>query len=318
VSRRGLTRFLHVAQVLVVLAALWFASQRLAGHWGDFRREAGTLHPNGSLVIASAAAVLAGYGVLIHAWRVLVGVWGTALPFWIAARVWTVSNLTRFLPASALVTTGAIGVLGSRAGVSPVAAGGSAVLGTLLNIGTGFVVVVLSGAGLLRAVAPTTSPSLIVALALVGGGALLALPFAVAPLTRLAARLLRRSIDMPALPPGAVATAVTANVVAWFLYGLAFRLLALAFFPGSGGGWIAYTAVFTGSYLAGLLALLPPSGLGVREAALTYGLTQLGLLTPVQAAVVVVASRLVLTLLEILPGVAFLAAGTVSRPSPSK
>ena len=116
------------------------------------------------------------------------------------------------------------------------------------------------------------------------------------------------------MPQHVLWTAVTANLLAWLLYGLAFRWLALAFFPGSSGGWVAYTAVFTAGYLAGWLFLPAPAGIGARELALSLGLTKLGLLAPPQAAVAIVASRLVLTVLEVLPGALFLARDAASRP----
>jgi len=301
-------------QATVVLGTLWLASRQLAGHWGAFRHDTAAMRPRWSFVLGSAALVLTCYALLVHAWRTLVAAWGTPLPFWTAARVWSVGNLARFAPAPLVATTGAIGLLGKAAGVSPVAAAGSAVLGTLLNLGTGLVVLSIAGARLLPVVAPRIPPALLTA---VGVAGLVALPLVVQPVARLAGRVLRRAIDVPRLPPRALWTAVTLNVAAWFLYGLAFRLLALAFFPGSGGGWVAYTAVFTFGYLIGWLFLPAPAGVGPREWALSLALATLGLLSPVQAAVVIVTSRLVLTLLEILPGVAFLAGGALSRSSSS-
>jgi uncharacterized membrane protein YbhN (UPF0104 family) len=207
-----------------------------------------------------------------------------------------------------------MGLLASRAGVSPVAAAGSALLGTLLNLGTGFVVVVLTGAGLLPTLAPRLPPQIGPLLAVVGGLGLLVLPLTIAPATRAASRVLRRPLSLPPLPVPALVVAVTANVAAWFLYGLALRWLSFAFFPGSGSNLLAYVAVFTAGYLAGWLFVPVPAGIGVREAALVAGLPAAHLLTPVDAAVIVVASRLVLTILEALPGTLFLARDALSRP----
>jgi hypothetical protein len=108
---------------------------------------------------------------------------------------------------------------------------------------------------------------------------------------------------------------VTANLAAWFLYGVSLRWLALAFFPASGSNLTAYLAVFTAGYLAGFLFVPVPAGIGVRETALLAGLQAARLVDAGEAAVLVVASRLLLTLLEALPGALFLLARPVARRS---
>jgi uncharacterized membrane protein YbhN (UPF0104 family) len=67
----------------------------------------------------------------------------------------------------------------------------------------------------------------------------------------------------------------------------------------------SYIAVYTASYVAGLLSLIP-GGLVVREAALTIGLTALELTSPPEALVLALTSRVWITLLEILPAVVLL------------
>lgn len=310
------TTLRRLGQALILTLVVWLVARELSGSWGEFRTSIGAARPRWSLIALSAAAVLAVYAVQIHAWRTLVGAWGDRLAFWRAARVWAVSNLSRFAPASVLVTTGVIGALGARAGVPAAAAAGSAVLGTLLNIGTGAVIVVALGGGLLRQMLPQIPEALSVAAAVTGGLGLLAVPFFVGPALTLAGRLIRRPLEVPPLPLSAIATAVTANLVAWFLYGAAFLALARAFFPSAGGNWVSATAVFTGAYIAGWLTFVVPGGYGVREAILTIGVSAVGMLRPAEAAVVVIASRLLTTVLEVLPGATFLARDALLRNSP--
>ena len=309
----GRRLLLRAVQVALVVAALWLAVRELGLHWAEFRTAAGTLRPSMLPLLGSVGAVLLLYAVQIHAWRTIVSAWDARLPFWDAARIWCLSNLARFLPASPLFTTGTMGVLASRAGVSPVVAAGSALIGTVLNLGTGFVVVVIAGAGLLPKLAPRLPAAAGPALAVLGGVALIALPLSISPLVRLASRVLKRPIDLPPLPLSILLVAVTANLAAWFLYGLALRWLTLAFFPGSGSNLIAYLAVFTAGYLAGFLFIPVPAGFGVRETALLAGLQSARLVTAGEAAIVVVASRLLLTLLEALPGALFLLARPAAR-----
>jgi hypothetical protein len=99
-------------------------------------------------------------------------------------------------------------------------------------------------------------------------------------------------------------------IVPWLLYGTAFRFLAIGLLGGVSASWGFYIAAFTGSYLAGVIAVFAPAGLFVREAAL------IGVLTPVigggDAVILALASRIWLTALEIVSGVVVLA-----LPSPS-
>ena len=305
-------------QVLVVAAVLWFASDRLAGQWAQFRAEAGALRPRWWLVGVSALLVLTTYGMLVEAWRVLVRAAGGRLGYRDAVRIWTVSNLGRYVPGK-VWSVGAMGVLAQRAGVSPVAAAGAAIVGTLVNLAAGFVVVLACGGPMLRVLAPDAAALGAVAAAVAAAG-LLALPLVAGPLAALLARALGRELAAPRIGARPAVVAVAATVTSWLLYGAAFRLLARAFFPAadSAGDWLPYVAVFTGSYLAGYLALLMPGGLVVREGAMIAGLTGLGLATAPQAAVLAVASRLWLTVLEVAPGLVFLARDAVARsPRPS-
>src|SRR5207248_4487476 len=132
-------------------------------------------------------------------------------------------------------------------------------------------------------------------------------------------RLLRREITLPTLPPIAIWTAVAGTLASWVLYGLAFRLFTQGILGTATGGTLPYLAVYTGSHLAGYIALFAPGGIGVREVVLVAAMQRSGLATFAEATVVAVASRLWLTVLEILPGLLFLAlrrAPTTPPPIP--
>lgn len=80
-------------------------------------------------------------------------------------------------------------------------------------------------------------------------------------------------------------------------------LFVRAIFPESGGGIPAYVSAYTASYIAGFLAPFAPGGIGVREPALVIAMTELDLASTADAAVIAVASRLWLTVVELGPGV---------------
>jgi hypothetical protein len=299
-------------QVVVIATVVWFAARTLQGQWAEFRGRALTVRPRWSAVFGSAALVLLTYALLIESWRALVHAWGDRLGYGDAVRIWTVSNLGRYLPGK-VWSIGAMGLLAQRAGVSPVAAAGSALLGTLVNLVAGFIVLFFAGPSVISTLAPRASPYAAL-LPFVGGLALLALPALLPVVVRAAARVTGRPYVPRRLRITTLARVAAANVASWVLYGVAFRWLAGALLPGLAGKWVEYVAVFAGSYLAGYLALVVPGGIGVRELSMTAALVSLGAASPPDAALLAVASRLWLTVLELIPGLVFLARGAL-RPA---
>jgi hypothetical protein len=135
--------------------------------------------------------------------------------------------------------------------------------------------------------------------------ALLLAPITVKWAATLVARMTKRPVAL-SIPAAAVWESTAGYVGTWLLYGIAFELFAVSVVGHAGGSWAAYVATFTLSYLVGYLALPAPGGLGVREWAMSTVFVALKLGTPAEAAVITVASRLWLTILEVLPGLLYL------------
>lgn len=301
---------LRAAQFAIVGVTVWFAATQLGRHWGEVRRVAAHVRPQWGGVAGSALLVLATYALLVESWRTLVRAWGDRLDFSEAARIWAVSNLGRYVPGK-LWSIGAMGVMAQRAGVSPVAATTSAIVGTVVNLAASVAVVFLAGGGVAGALFPALG-AWSAWLPVLGVLGLVGTPLAVPAVARLAARLTGRAFPSVRVPPRVLLIVAIANVASWVGYGLAFEWLASSLVPGSGGNHLAYVAVFAGSYLAGYLALVVPGGIGVREVFLTAALTRLHLADVPTATLLAVASRLWLTVLELAPGLLFLALG--ARP----
>ncbi len=305
--------FRRVVQGAFVVAVLWFGGALLAEQWGAVRDLRATLHPSWGRVALSGGIVLVSYAVLIATWRATVQAWGERIPVADAARIWFVSNLGRYVPGK-VWQIGAMGVMAQRVGVSPVAAVGSALVVSLVHVVVGFGVVAATGRDLLVGTAPRGE--LLAAAIAVLGVAVLTAPWWIPATLRLLARITGRTIAAPRLPPRAIWVAALGSAVAWVLFGLAFRELALALLGSVTGDAAPYVAVFTLSYLLGFVALFAPGGIGVRELSMAALLVGASLTTAPEAALLVVASRLWLTVLEILPGALFLAWPSL-RPAPS-
>lgn len=292
----------RIAQVAIVLAVLLYVGFRIADQWTELASIPQTLHPDYALLAASAVAVMVSYTVLIWTWQRTVMAWGESIGFSDAARIWFVSNLGRFVPGK-VWQIGAMGVMAQRAGVSPVAAVGSSLVIWVVNILSGAAVAAALGSGSIDA------PRWAIALAVLAGAGLIAAPWIIPHVAGIASTLLRRDIRVPALPHSAVWIAGAGCAVAWILYGIAFRWLHIALIGHATGNLAGSTSAFTLSYLAGLLALPVPGGLGVREGFLHTFLGTTGIAFGAEAWLIVLGSRLWLTILEVLPGVLLLLVG---------
>lgn len=292
--------WLVVQYVFFTIAVVYFGL-KIRSEWGELATLPQSLHPNWWMVAGSAGWVALSYVVLIETWRQIVLAWGGTLSWPAAARIWFISNLGRYIPGK-VWQIGAMGVLAQDAGVSSVAAVGSALVVNVVNILAGFLVVGVAGARLLEGYGPALITALVAFCAIVLGS-----PWLLPPVMRLAQRAAGRELPIPAIPPLAIIFAVAGCSLAWNLYGIAFHDLTVAILGGAAGRPSYYTAVFTLSYLAGYLTLFAPGGIGVRESVLASLLAAAGLETGAEATAIVIASRLWMTVVEATPGLVLLA-----------
>jgi uncharacterized membrane protein YbhN (UPF0104 family) len=283
------------------LAVLLFVGVKLGQQWRAVRDALITAHPDWLALMLSCLAVLAVYALLIQTWRFVLAGWGHPLPFWDAARIWTVSNLGKYIPGKVWALS-AMAVMSEARGVSPVVAAAASVLITLINTIVGFAVVAATGMEVLE-----VPRGLVLALGITALGVMLA-PRLLPRIGALLGKLLGRTIEIPALPWGALAASAVATAIAWIGYGFAFRLFVIGLLGSAPGSLALYVAVFAGSYLVGFVALFAPGGVGVREAVMAAGLRRAAFATG-PAYLIVLASRLWLTVLEIAPALLFLAHG---------
>jgi len=299
-------------QVAVIVVILGFAIYAVRKQWNNSSAKLEQIHPNWVWVAISGVIFLATYGVLLETWREVLRIWGSRLDFVNAARIWTVSNLGRYVPGK-LWQIGAMGVMAQRAGVSPIAATGSSILNVVVNLVAGFVVVGALGWPLLDLPQIPGGRAFAIAFVLIAAVFLAALPRALPALVRALGRLTGRNLEIGAFPAMAIFVSVVGNLIAWVTYGAAFATFARGVIGITYGPLTAYIAVYALSYLVGYLVLFLPSGIGARELAMVALLPAANLADPAQAAVLAVTSRLWLTVLEIAPGALFLSSDALRR-----
>jgi hypothetical protein len=286
-----------VAQGTVTLLVVAFVARALAHNWSDFRSMHVSLHLQVDWLAASLAATFVTYLLQVESWRRVLAGWRQSIAFRPAARAWCLANLGRYVPGKVWSVAGLV-VLARQRGVEPWAAAASAVVTQALGLGTCLAAIAVTLPGRLPGLVPEGERVVIVAMvcgALIAVLTLIALhtPWAVERVGRLLGE--RASILRP-LPVRATVVAGVLTLASWATYGVGFWCLARGLGLGTGLAVPTAIGVFALGYIAGLLALFAPGGVGVREAA--FGL----LLTPIMgtgpAFGLSVASRLVLTVME--------------------
>jgi glycosyltransferase 2 family protein len=295
-SRRTLLRVVQVVLAAIVIALV---ARKLIAEWGAVRLALHEARPNWLALAASGIVVLATYAVLIETWRVILRGWQHEIPFFDAARIWTISNLGKYLPGKVWSIT-ALALMSREYGVSAAEGATASVLVTLINTIVGFAVAIVAGASLLRI------PPLLVAVIAVMAVAVLASPSALPTLGLWAGKVLKREIVLRSLAHRVLLGAGVLTCVAWLMYGVAFWLFTKGVLGTAPGALRNYVAVFAGSYLIGFIAIFAPAGVGPREGAMGLALQRAGLAAG-PAYLLVVASRLWLTALEVIPPLIFLA-----------
>jgi uncharacterized membrane protein YbhN (UPF0104 family) len=298
-------RVFLAAQWIAAAIILYFVGRTLAGQWVTFRTTPLEAHPRWWAVGVSAVIVLGVYALLVQTWRVLLVEANESLSFWRAARIWSISNLWRYVPGK-LWQIPAMSELARRDNVSPAAAAGSAVLNTVLNIATGLAIVLVLGWRWLDRINPNARV-VAIALMIVAVIGLAFLPFVLTRFSSWVVRLSGREVRLTSPPVRTIAVATTGNLIAWTMYGIAFMWLVRGVIGDAPGATWQYVAVYCASYVVGYLVLIAPGGIGPREGVMVALLPSLGLATPKQALLIAGASRVWLTILEIVPGVLFLA-----------
>jgi hypothetical protein len=290
----------RLLQGLIGLAVLFYVVRQFSQNWNEIRSTRLEWQIQPLYLVAAALLTWSMYGLLIVAWRRFLLDWGQSLDFWTAARIWSVSSLGKYVPGKVWAIAG-MAIMAQRAGVAAWAATTSAILLQGLAVGSGVMIVGVTGTTTLESQYPWVR----LALWILAVGSAIGIGLMVSPI--LSGPLVRR------FAPGSEARAprgvtillgIGANLIAWVGYGLAFWLLAHGTLPGMSLPIPLAIGAFAASYLAGLLFLIAPGGLFVRESVMVLMLqSSIGL---VPAGALAVASRLLLTLTEVGIAVPFL------------
>jgi len=280
------------AQALAAGVVLIYVAGSIAGNWVEIRGLGRAMRFDAGALAAAAAVILLTYALLIGAWRAVLLGWGERLRYPAAARIWTVSNLARYVPGRIWQIAG-MAAMAQQAGVSPWAAAGSAIIVQLLAVATGALVTALFAPGIQNAAAIAVAAAVSVA-----GVLALTHPRTTELLASAFHRLSGRQLQLKPVAAGPLLLSAAVTAFAWVAYGVALYFLAKGLLASSGLDLPTAIGSFTGSYLLGLIFVFTPGGLGIREGAILLLLT--GPIGPAAAAVVSLGSRILMTGTELL------------------
>ncbi len=288
---------------------LFFAVRSLATQWTRVQPRLSHIQFGWEWIGLATILILLTYALLIEGWRRVLGAWDSHLPFRQASRIWFLSNLGKYVPGNIWSLT-AMGVMARERGLSALAAAGSSVIMQAMSLATGTAIVMVTGAKLLG------QPLLVGISVLILVAILLSAPRFLPRLVVWIGGLMGRNILPPSVPATSIWTAAIASTISWLLYGFAFQLFVRGLLGASPGEISSYIAVYTAAYILGFISPIAPAGLGVREFTLAAFMTQLGLANEADAALVAIAARLWLTIVELVPSGLYIATGATRKSLP--
>ncbi len=280
-------------QFVVFLIVAWYVGRSLALNWAQLRATSFEFHLELGWMALSLLLAWSTYGLQVVSWRVILSGWGQRLPLLSLATIWFVANLGRYVPGKVWSVTGMV-VLATRRGVPAWAATASAVVIQGLGIGAAVVVVLVT-------MPASASPAW---LAVAAGAAIATLAaFAWPWLIRQLQTRVPQLRELRVLPLRTLATSVVLTTASWLTYGASLWALSRGLGNPPTLPLGAACGIFALGYTLGLLALVAPGGLVVREGILFAMLKPY--LGAGPAVVVSIASRLILTVTELVAAAPF-------------
>lgn len=314
-SRAAVNSRWRLAVPALQVAALVAAAVFLVRFWRAMPHGMGDRGPTvrwPTLILASVIWI-ASFLQLVELWTRSFAWWGSRIGWLQGVKSFMLSNLARYIPGAVWQFAG-MAAMTSAAGASPAAATLGVLLLQFVLLTTGLALTLAFAPNFLGPWAHRLSSAQLFAVAvLLTAGLTAALPRVMPVVDRWAERILKRSLPLPSPPPWAFAMYVFRCAASWWVYGLGFWLFTRALLgAGAPSARVAITA-YIASYVAGLLAVFAPGGLGVRELGLVILLR--GSLGTDAAAVIALASRLWLVSIELIGSAIVLSIDRLKRPA---
>ncbi len=265
----------RIAGYILAVAILFFLGDLLYRTWGDLAKSGFQFQFDLPRLAVSLALLVVARAFAVEAWRRILISLGERFGFAFGARVWFLSNLTRYVPGNIWQVATMMAMVNDK-GVSKTNALLSQVIYTAIALGNAGVLglmFIFVRPEILNGVLPVsiaTYAPLIAALAFLALIIFLALP----PINRLfvtiTARITRREIAAPTPTFARGLVPPLFSLAMWLTNGVAFYLFVDSITPISLAQLPAFIAMNAGAYWIGYVSFVTPSGLGFREGALAW------------------------------------------------
>lgn len=253
-----------------------------------------------TMVVVAAAFALAGQGIYVVGWQRLLNDYGVKSSFWLTAKFFLVSNLGRYLPGAKAWQMGIVGLMAAQNGLPPATVAATSLFQGMIGVAVGAILLFWTGGAVLQI------PRLWFVLPIVGIIGLLALPALLKAVPPVHALLRNRMPGTESLTPGTMWSLVWTAAASWMLWGIALYALAAALLSDPGASLITYLAAWIGPFLAGVIAMVAPAGLGVRDELMRSILISANV-SAGSAIMIAVVARVWATVLEVVPALFVLA-----------
>ena len=283
----------NTIRILFIAAVLAAVAYTVIGSWKDIRDYLFDLAWQ-SVLLAFAAA-FAGMAANIMAWRSIVTQLDSPVTITTAARITLLGNLAKYLPGSVWSYVAQM-ELGKRAGIPRA----RAFIASLIAVGLSTTASLILGALAIPALAASDEgkPFVPIVIALIPIALTCAHPKILTRLVELFLKIVRKPPLGHAITWRTVNTATAWSAIAYVCFGVHLWLLANAAATPGVEGLFRSIGAFALAMTCGMLVIIVPSGIGVRDAVIATALTPyVGFGT---AAGIAVVSRLIFTLADLI------------------
>lgn len=257
-------------------------------------------HVRWEFVALAIGCGFAGHGTYLIGWRRLLNDSDIRVPLWPLAKIFLVSNLGRYLPGGKAWQMGIVGLMAVEADLPAAQLAASSLLQGVIGVVAGAIVLFVTGG------ATVGLPIGWIVVPVAGILSILFAPRIIERIPALRAALIRHVHGIATVTIATMWALIWTSVASWLLWGLALYNLARALLPTAGAPLVSYEAAWSGSFLAGLLAVVSPAGLGAREGVIQVVLERAGMAVS-NVLLVVVVTRAWITLMDVVPALMVLA-----------
>ncbi|MCC6265260.1 MAG: flippase-like domain-containing protein [Bryobacterales bacterium] len=298
--RHAKTALKYLLPVLIIL----FLARSIHSNWAQIREYPWQF--DFPLLALATLFTSTWFFVRTWIWWQLVREMHEHVPYWPAFRVFMISEVARYVPGKIWQYVSRI-YLAQRYHIPPALTLTSALVELLMVMVAAGVVTLANASRILPSLEEQYRPLFLLALL---AALVLVHPKSLKLWSRVLAKFLRQEWVPFDVRYSHLVMILAASLLTWALSGYGFALFVQALTHGTDQHTVQLATVYAASWLIGLLAIVVPAGVGVREGTMTLLLAVI--MPHPTAAVIAIASRLWITLLEVL----LLAGARIFIPGP--